>query len=385
MLFQPLMKQNKKCVVVSAVNLVEGGTLTVLRDCIASAEAMLGTEWRLVALVNRPGLVETNRTEILCFPAAKKSWLARLYYEWIHFNGLSRQLKPDLWLSLHDITPRVHAVQQVVYCHNPSPFYKVSWREARLDFSFLLFNKLYKNLYGAFISRNAAVIVQQNWLRDAFITMYGRLPIIVAHPRTHASGEIALAEPERKIHASKIFLFPSLPRVHKNFETLCDATRILETWGIRGFRVQITLAGAENRYARDIYARYADVKSIEYIGLQTRQQINERYRAADVIVFPGKLETWGLPISEAKSYGKDLLLADRPYARETVGTYDRVGFFEATDALALAHLMRAIVESTWKPEGHIAELPKAPFAANWDELWTMLIAGLPQNTIRGPI
>jgi len=374
----------RKTIVISAVNLVEGGTLTVLRDCIKSAELVLGQEWTLVALVNRPGLIEVARTEVLFFPAAKKSWFARICHEWLYFKRLSLQLKPDLWLSLHDITPRVHAKRQAVYCHNPSPFYKISWREAKLDFSFLLFNKLYRYLYKAFISRNFLVIVQQAWLRDAFRDMYGKLPIIVAHPRTQAKDDFKPAGGERLASSPTVFFFPSFPRVFKNFETLCEATRQLNTWGVQNFRVQITMAGDENNYARDIFRSYRGVQNLEYIGLQTREQMAERYQAADVVVFPSKLETWGLPISEAKGYGKALLLADRPYARETVGSYDRVSFFEASDAVTLAHLMRSIVESGWQPQGHLAAPPTSPFAADWDELWAALIGSLPDKATNTP-
>ena len=58
------------------------------------------------------------------FKDSKKSYLKRLYYEYIYFKKLSEKLKPYLWLSLHDMTPNVVADKKVVYCHNPMMFYK---------------------------------------------------------------------------------------------------------------------------------------------------------------------------------------------------------------------------------------------------------------------
>lgn len=358
----------QKTIVISAVNLIEGGTLTVLRDCVAAAEATLPSDWRLIALINRVDLLDVRRTELLTFPLAKKSWFLRLFYEWVYFRGLSKKLKPDLWLSLHDITPRVVASRQAVYCHNPSPFYKVSWRETRLDYTFLLFNKFYRYLYGAFISRNSWVIVQQEWLRQEFKQMFGNLPIIVAHPHSSTPMGSPVTFPH---HAKQqtVFFFPALPRVFKNFELLCEATRLLNDWGVDHFRVNITMSGHENPYARYISGKYGRLKNIEFIGIQNREQMVQRYQEADVIVFPGKLETWGLPISEAKGYGKGLLLADLPYAHETVGTYDKVSFFDPSDPAALATQMKAVIESTWHPTGHTMLQPEAPFAADWNELW----------------
>ena len=361
-----------KIIVISAVNLVEGGTLTVLRDCIAAAEASLPLEWRLIALVNRVDLVEAKRTELLVFPRAKKSWFIRIFYEWFYFYDLSKKLKPDLWLSLHDITPRVLAARQAVYCHNPAPFYKASWHEARLDYSFFLFNKFYKYLYGAFIRRNSWVIVQQDWLRAEFKKMHGNLPIVVAHPHT-AEQTPTLPEGPAPERSQTVFFFPSFPRVHKNFELLCEATRQLNDRGIDHFRVQITMTGNENPYAREIWAKYGRLKNLDFIGLQTREEMVRRYQEADVVVFPGKLETWGLPISEAKSYGKNLLLADLPYAHETVGMYNKVSFIDPMDPSELAVQMREIIESTWHPTGQAFRQPEAPFAADWTELWQVLI------------
>lgn len=363
---------------ISAVNLIEGGTLTVLRDCISAAEATLPQEWRLLALVNRVGLIEVKRTELLLFPRAKKSWFIRVFYEWFYFYGLSKKLKPDLWLSLHDITPRVVAACQAVYCHNPSPFYKASWREALLDYRFLLFNKFYRYLYGMFITRNNWVIVQQDWLRKEFKRMYGDLPIIVAHP--HTSKTMASLETDpAPAKQQTVFFFPSFPRVFKNFELLCEATRLLNDWGVDHFRVKITMSGNENPYARHIYAKYSQLRNLDFIGLQSREQMLQRYQEADVIVFPGKLETWGLPISEAKGHRKSLLLADLPYAHETVGTYDKVSFFDPLDPTALATQMKAVIESTWLPAGQTAQEPEAPFAADWNELWKALTLGSVQQ------
>lgn len=368
----------QKTIVISAVNLVEGGTLTVLRDCIAAAEATLPLGWRMIALVNRTDLIDTKRTELLAFPHAKKSWFIRIFYEWYYFRGLSKKLKPDFWLSLHDITPIVCSSRQAVYCHNPAPFYKASWREARLDYSFLLFNKFYKFLYGAFIARNSWIIVQQDWLRTEFKKMYGNLPIVVAHPHTSEQMVASLIDPAFA-SSQTIFFFPSFPRVHKNFELLCEATRQLNEWDIDNFRVRITMTGNENAYARYIFSKYGRLKNLEFIGLQSREKMTQNYQEADVVVFPGKLETWGLPISEAKTYGKNILLADLPYAHETVGTYDQISFFDPANYLDLASQMRAVVESNWHPKGNVATPPAAPFAANWNELWLLFASHMHQQ------
>ena len=363
-------------IVVSAVNFTEGGPLTVLRECLASAVAVLPAECEIVALVHRADLVNAPRVRMISIPSSKKSWFHRLYWEWFGFRRISRELKPTLWLSLHDITPRVLATRQAVYCHNPSPFYRISLREALLEPTFLMFNQFYAFLYRIFIHRNYCVIVQQDWLRDEFIRRMGQLPVVVAHPSMRTDELASIQTPG----STFVFLYPTLPRVFKNIQTLCKATQILASRGIRGFEVRLTLDGTENRYARWLRKRFGGVAEVRFIGRQTKDEMAVHYCESSAVVFPSKLETWGLPISEAKAQRRPLLVADLPYARETVGTYDLVSFFPVESPEALADLMQSLVEQTWQPTGNHHSDPVTPFAPDWASLWGTLINGLPFAT-----
>lgn len=367
-------------IVVSAVNFTEGGPLTVLRECLASAIAALPAEWEVVALVHRADLIHEPRVRLISIPSSKKSWFHRLYWEWFGFKRISREVKPALWLSLHDITPRVSVTRQAVYCHNPSPFYRIGLREALMEPTFFMFNQLYAFLYRVFIRRNYCVIVQQDWLRSEFIRRMGQLPVVVAHPSMRIEERASTPTPG----STFVFIYPALPRVFKNIETLCKAAQILASRGIGGFEVRLTLDGSENRYSRWLLSKYGKTAQVRFIGRQTKDEMATQYREASAVVFPSKLETWGLPITEAKTQRRPLLVADLPYARETVGTYDLVSFFPAESSESLADLMESMVEQTWQPTGNHHANPNAPFAADWASLWGILIDGLtpvPQNSL----
>lgn len=363
----------RKCLVVSAVNFSAGGPLTVLRDCLSSAAQSLSPEWQIIALVHDQKLIDEPRIRLVEIPDAKRSWLRRLYYEWFGFKKLSRELKPDLWLSLHDITPRVFARRQAVYCHNPSPFYQLSWREALMDSSFFLFNCFYRYLYQMFIRRNHWVVVQQSWLRTAFIRLYGVLPVIVAWPEVNLQAESNSLTTET---LGKVFFYPAFPRVFKNFEIIGEAANLLKARGVDGFEIRLTLKGDENTYSRWLFEKYGQLSCMRFVGLQNQLKMKRHYMEASVVLFPSKLETWGLPISEAKVYEKPILVADLPYAHETVGTYEQVSFFPPDNAVILADYMQAYIEGRWQPAGATGVKPDMPFARNWNELWNLLIEGL---------
>lgn len=351
--------------IISAVNITEGGALTILDDCISSGIRNLSPKWRIVVLVNNRTLVRESNAIVMSFPSAKKSWLCRLYWEWWGFKQISMRIKPVFWLSLHDITPRVNSSYQAVYCHNPAPFYGMSLKEIILEPRLFIFNKLYFFIYRLFIRRNKFIIVQQQWMREEFIRRLGKLPILVAHPKS----ETQLEEKGIFEKSENIFLYPALPRVFKNIEVLCEAAKILTLQGITNFEVRLTLSGNENTYAKWLFKKYNTILQIKFLGLIPRDSIVEQYKEATALVFPSKLETWGLPISEAKAYNLPLLVTNQPYSKETVGNYDLISFFPAENPKYLANLMSSIISRTWKPTGNSCSLPQKPFVSDWNKFW----------------
>lgn len=363
-------------VVVSAVNFTEGGPLTVLRDCLRAAAAHLPSDWEIIALVHDSSLINEPRVRLVEIPDAKRSWLRRIYHEWLGFRRLSLAWSPDLWLSLHDLTPRVQARRQAVYCHNPAPFYALPWHEARMEPKLWVFNRFYAHLYGAFIHRNRWVIVQQQWIRQAFINRFGTLPIVVAHPNVKPpANEMKLAQP-LTANSPCVLIYPTLPRVFKNVETVLGAMQQLEAQEQSGVELRVTLNGDENPYARWLHTRFHGTAGVRFIGRQTPIQMAQQYREASAVVFSSKLETWGLPISEAKAWNKRLLVADLPYAHETVGSYDQVAFLPATNVDAWACSITALARSEWTVAPTTSTPVPEPFAPSWPALWSLLVKDL---------
>lgn len=363
--------------VISAVNFTEGGPLTVLRDCIYAAEKVLPENWDIVVFVHQEGLVPSKRCRFIALPRAKRSWINRLWVEWWAFRQYAKQLKPVLWLSLHDISPNVGRIRQAVYCHNPSPFFKIRLRDAWLDPKIFLFRVAYGWLYRIGLGKNDAVIVQQSWLRESFRTWSAKPRIIVATPVRNIE---AASSPRLRTSGRAIFLYPTLPRVFKNIELLCDAAVILEKNTQWQSEIVVTIDGSENAYARWLKKRYSQLKTVRFIGRQVHSQMSTWYATADCLLFPSRLETWGLPISEAKASGLPILVADLPYAHETVGTYHSVDFIDPDDSQALAHKLLAFQENNLWFASVVQDAPSAPFAADWLELIRLLI-----NTPHQPI
>jgi glycosyltransferase involved in cell wall biosynthesis len=139
------------------------------------------------------------------------------------------------------------------------------------------------------------------------------------------------------------FIFPTFPRPFKNLELVCKAVKILNQRKVENFSVLITISGTENLYSKRIYRRYRNLKNLFFIGRKQRSEIYEFYAKSDCLLFPSKLETWGLPISEFKLFDKPIFVSNLPYAHETLNGYDKAYLFDIFDEIKLADAMELFV------------------------------------------
>lgn len=365
-----------KTLVISAVNFTEGGPLTVLHDCVEASAACF-PDWRIVVMAHDSALINVPGVEVIAFPDTKTSWLRRLALEWFGFKAFTKQNPVDLWLSLHDITPNVIAKRQVVYCHNPSPFSRANWIDSWFDPKYLAFTLFYGFLYAINIRRNHSVVVQQEWIRAEFKRRFRVDRVIVARPDFVKVSDLKKYDKKSiKADNSRIFFFPSLPRCFKNFELIGEAVEILERTNEWKGRVRWTINGTENRYARWLRKRFGGLRSIDWIGRRDRDEIFKQYSEVDCLIFPSRVETWGLPISEAKSANLPMLLVDLPYAHETVGNWDRVAFFHPNDPNVLAQQMASFASGEFVFTRTTARRAEEPTVDGWKDLLLQLTCGL---------
>ena len=341
-------------IVISAVNLRKGGTLKILNNCLEelSGYARVG-KCRLIALVHKKELAFYEGVEYIELPWSVCSWAHRLWCEYVTMYGISKKLGDiDLWLSLHDTTPRVKARHQAVYCHNPFPFFRWQWHHLWLNYRIVCFALFTKWIYRINIHRNDFIIVQSEWLREAIAKMFGLTTnrIIVFPPNDKLNVNLNPNEgftlnSQLSTFSSKFtFIYPAWPDVHKNFECICEAARLLEQEvGTDKFKVILTTDRNANRYCRWIDRKWGHVNSLHFAGFLDREKLYEQYAVAGCLVFPSQVETWGLPISEFASMGRPMLLADLPYAHETAMGSQLTAFFNPNNPKDLKEKMKQVM------------------------------------------
>ena len=241
-----------------------------------------------------------------------------------------------------------------------------------MDYKIALFSKLTRFAYRFNVRKNRYLVVQQQWMREALgnLLKFPQDRIIVSSP-SFSFPQIPVVERT----GETVFFYPSTADCHKNFETFCAASALLENKiGNGRFRSVITLTGNENKYASWLYNRFKDISSIEFRGFLPKEKLLNMYGSADCLVFPSRSETWGLPISEFKSTGKPMILADLPYSHETSKGSDKVAFFSPSDISALAQRMEEVIDGNLSSFADVpVEAYKEPVANSWNALFELLL------------
>ncbi|WP_341225351.1 glycosyltransferase [uncultured Arcticibacterium sp.] len=372
---------NRKTIVISAINYFEGGPLTILRDCLSELSNVKYSSYEIIVLVHKISLFENEKYPVnILFrelPNSRKSYLFRLYYEFVYFNRLTKSdnsfKNVYLWFSLHDISPKLKAEKKAVYWQSPSPFYRADIGELFSNTKLFFHSFLYRYVLQFNHRSNDFIVVQAYWLKKKVSSWFNisKNKIVVAQPIQKASGiEVSLEE----VNHIPTFFYPSLPRTHKNFTVLGQAAKVLLKQGITNFQIILTFKEGDNSFSKSLYKKFGGVSQIKFVGVLDKKRVFEHYAHCSALVFPSRLETWGLPISEFKDFQKPMLIADLPYAQETVGAYSKARFLDANDPEVWAAFMKKVIlkEKIDYQKNRTVDIP-SPNAENWEELFNVLL------------
>jgi len=362
----------KKKIVISGVNMVEGGIFTILDNVLQQfSELNAMNHYNIIALVNNKEKFKYDNIEYIEFHKSKKSWFYRLYYEYFYFKKLSKKMQPDIWLSLHDTSPNIIANKRFVYLHHPNTLRKVGWKDWYFDYKVGVFSILYDYLFKINITKNHTVFVQQHWIKEVFEERFKIKNIKVAKPEYVEK----IVTEKYNFESNKIhFFYPSFPRSLKNHEAILEAIKVLPKSISEKTQFHFTtMKNNKEKYAKFLVKEYGFLENVHFYGKVKRSQLLSMYNAMDCLLFPSKIETWGLPISEAKAYNKPMFLANLPYAKEACGNYEKVSFFDENNATELAKLITEFVEEKHMFQGNTSPFDTSKDLHNWKEVFQYIL------------
>ena len=360
----------KKTIVISGINMKEGGLLTILDNCLQKiSDYNANNEFRVIALVYDKTFFSYPNIEYLSFSKKNSSWFTRIYYEFFYLKKLSKRMDAFVWLSLHDVTPNVIANKRFVYFHHPTIFYKPTFKDWKFDYKIGVFSVLYQYLTRINIKKNVAVFVQQNWIKNEFEKLYKIQNIKVCYPEIVINTNSVVPP----MDAAKIqFFYPLIARSFKNVEIIAEAIQLLPDSIKNKIQVSLTFTKGDSKYGDYIIDKYTSIP-FQLLGKLSREEVFGYYKSMDCLLFPSKLETWGLPLSEAKAFGKPILAANLTYAKEAVGDYDHVSFFDVKNPKELAQLLTDFVNNTIQFQGNKITFDHNDHLNNWNALFDFML------------
>ena len=209
--------------------------------------------------------------------------------------------------------------------------------------------------------------MQAEWLAKEFREKYAISNILVARPEDALySGllEAPLDENERPF-----FIYPTMPRVHKNVELACEV--FLDS-RLGAYDLLLTLSGKENRYAKWLFNKYGGQSNIKFIDWQSRRELFERYAKSSGLIFPSLLETWGLPLSEYSNLNKPIIVSDLPFYKEPVAMASKVVPVSSREPSVWADAVLSTLSGNLATSNRRL-LGAQPDIAGWREFWNQII------------
>lgn len=347
-----------------------GGALSILKDFHNNIISCENKDINWIFVVSEPVLKKTENIEVLNFPWVKKSWFHRLYFDNIVAPQLVEKHNIDKILSFQNVTIPNTRKPQMLYVHQSLPFveYKFKFSENKKLW-------IYQNIIGKLIiksiKRADKVIVQTNWMKEACIEKINisRSKIYVQQPKINIRDIKSFIANKDSLST---FFYPAGALSYKNHKLIVEACKRLKEMNLDNYKVIFTLNGEENE---DVKRLKNDVKKnnlpIEFAGTISREEVFNLYTKS-VLIFPSYIETFGLPMLEARLHKGMILASDCPFSNEILEEYENVYFFDPFKEEQLAKLMEDVL--TDKVDYKIVkESVGIDKKSGWEELLDVLV------------
>jgi glycosyltransferase involved in cell wall biosynthesis len=319
-----------------------GGALSILNDFYQEIIDNKNKNINWIFVLSTPEYEETDNVTVLNYPWVKKSWFHRLYFDYFVAPKLVKKYNIDKIFSLQNvIIPKID-VEQILYVHQPLPFsgYKFNINE---NFKFWIYQNLIgKKIYSS-IREADKVIVQTNWMKKACInkTNISSQKIEVISPKINIDINKRYKESNNRCN---LFFYPAGDAYYKNHRIIIEASKQLKRNNIENYKIIITLEGTENKHIKYLYHEAVENElPIEFVGKLKRENVFDLYTKS-YLLFPSYVETFGLPMLEAKLHKTIVLASDSSFSHEILDNYPNSYFFDPFNKTELANHMKQIIK-----------------------------------------
>ena len=330
-----------KKILVNVVSAEYGGAKSIIDEFIKSTEKIYDN-FEFIFILSKLKYTKTFNATFLNFSWVKKNIFFRIYFEFFTLPFLIKRYNPSFILSFTNFVSFFSKVPHILYFQTPIPLsnYKFSIFN---DFKLWFFKNIISVLVLLSLKKCYKIIVQTNCIKSNLIKKLKINPskIFIIKPNL-------IEEPNGIFNIKNFrntFVYPANAYVYKNHMYILKASKLLISRGINNFTIIFTLNRNESNLTKKLF-NYTKIHNlpVSFDGFVNRETIMEYYHKF-ILIFPSSLETFGLPLMEAKSHNTPILSSNLCFSKEILQNYQLSSFFNLDNPKNLATLIEDIIVS----------------------------------------
>lgn len=335
-------------ILVSAAALRTSGARTIYRQFLEHLKTRVDGNRYYIMVDKGMEMPIIDGVEYLVVDVSSK--IKRLVFDAFGFDVLMKrsQLQPDFIVSLQNIGLRKYKqLPQIVYYHNPLPFFEYNWNIFRKGELMML---LYKHLYPFFVKRSVnahtEMVVQLPFIKKGVVSTYGMSPDKV-HMLFPDLESINISDVTGYDYdgATINFVFPATCVPYKGHDflvsvmsSLCSKNKAIAD----KVRIHLTLHEESSRHLIESMEAKGVRQNFVFHGVVEHDTLLSMYKGAAGLLFPSVIETLGLPLVEAATFGLPIIACDLEYAHEVLTDYSGGVFVASRSAERWADAMMKV-------------------------------------------
>lgn len=317
-------------ILVCDVHASESGALSILNDFYEQVKSWPDKSVNWWFIVSTPKYEETSNIRILRYPWIKKGWCYRLLFDFVYLKKIINRIDPQKVFSLQNKGLSCFKGPQYVYLHLPFVLTDHRFSLKKDGKTLWIYQNIISRLIFSSLRKVDYTIVQTAWMKSALKTKANISDdkILILSPDISTNSYWKYKD---SIENRKSFFYPATAFTYKNHFTLLKALLYAQDRGLTDYNVTFTIRADENDYTKKLYDFSKENSlNVDFKGPIRRDEVFKFY-SESVLLFPSYVESFGLPLLEAKITGCYIIASDTPFSREILFDYDKASFFDELD------------------------------------------------------
>lgn len=338
-----------KTIVVNNPAAQSGGALTILKQFLDNIyEYDRKNNYFVIVSLEHLKKYENKNIKIIVVP--RQNFKKRIMWDnfFLKKELKNKKINPDIFISLQNTGVNLsRKINQIVYFHQSIPLSEKKWNFFKRNERKYWF---YKNIYPFFIklylNRINTVVVQAEWIKNSFSNFfdYDLNKILIIKPNINIPLiDKVIYRPKNKF---RIF-YPAAPFEYKNHSIILESLSKIKEYE---YECLFTYGKGENLILDKLLEEKNLQNKVKLLGKIPYEEVLEYYKSSDLLIYPSSIETIGLPLIEASTFGLSILSIDKPYAREVLKNYKGVTFIDEKDIKKWSELIVKEIKEPRKRE-----------------------------------